>query len=44
MTFCLLLLPRPTADRYTMLPPLLPLHEQRQQWQVMATAAVVARA
>jgi len=25
MAFCLLLLPRPTASRYTMLPPLLPL-------------------
>jgi len=26
MAFCLLLLPRPTASRYTVLLPLLPLH------------------
>jgi hypothetical protein len=32
MAFCLLLLPRPAASRYTVLPPLQLLLEQRQQW------------
>jgi hypothetical protein len=33
MAFCLLLLPHPAASRYTVLPPLQLLLDQRQQWR-----------
>ena len=42
MTFCLLLLPCTAASRYTVLPSLLPLLEQRQQWRSWCGGAGVA--